>query len=200
MENNYKAKYEQLKMQYMQAVDVAYRQGYEDGGKSAQMDQMAQQQQQQAELESAQAGGQPGQPSEEAAPGEQPQEEQNPASEHPDGSELDQHIAKLESLLGKAEVQPEDLKKASDLIKEFKLSREMKKSEQAIKGIAKALHKPAFKMSVQASSNLNDNAKKSLGMQEKIVTDIMKAWSEEESRASKSIHSILGVEGLTKGE
>ena len=74
----------------------------------------------------------------------------------------------------------------------------MKKSQDAVSGIAKALHKPAYKMSVQASHNLNDNAKKAVSMQHKIVTDIMKSWEKQETKAANSIESILNVENLLK--
>ena len=76
----------------------------------------------------------------------------------------------------------------------------MKKSQAAIDGIVKSLHKPAFKIGVQASHNLNDNAKKSVSMQHKIVTDIMKAWNDEENKAKNSIENLLNIEGLLNKE
>lgn len=205
-ETNYKAKYMQLKAKFMGAVDTAFRLGYEQGAQAAQMDQMMQQQQQQAELEAQQAGIQPGaegqQPGQEAP--QQPTEEQAPDSQNPAGSELDQHIAKLEGMLGKSDISVDDLKKAVESMKDMKKAMqfefEMKKSTAAIPHIAKALHRPAFKMGVQANANLTDTAKKAVSMQEKIVTDIFKAWENEGPKVTNSIADIINVEGLTKKE
>lgn len=192
---NYKQKYEELKMKFMNSVDMAYRLGFEDGAKQQEMDQMQAQAQQQAEMEAAamQAQGQEGAPGE-----EQPQEEPAPDSAHPDGSELDQHIAKLESMLGKSE-DPE-IRKSLNALVAFRKSQlqaiELKKSEKAIKGISKAIGRKPVVVSQKANHNLNDKAKKALSMQEQIVTDIMKSWADEEKKASKDIANILSVEGL----
>jgi hypothetical protein len=67
----------------------------------------------------------------------------------------------------------------------------MKKSYKAIPAIAKALHKPAFKIGQQASHNMTSNAKAAVGMQEKIVSDLMKAMADEETKATNSIQNIL---------
>lgn len=217
MEQTYKAKYFQLKMQYMNAVDTAFRLGFEQGKQQAELDQVAQQQQQAQEMamqaqNQAMGGGPPGaegaDPAAAQANGQETQvagsEEMEPSSEHPDGSELDQHIAKLESLLGKSEVSPEDLHKAVHELKSLRKSQvlaiELKKSSEAIKGIATALHKPGFKLSVQASHNMNDNAKRAVTLQHRIVDDIMNKWEEEETKAVKGIHEIIQIEGLTKKE
>ena len=208
---NYKQKYEELKMRYMQDVDTAFRIGFEQGSVQAQQDQMMQQQQAQQEQEAAMAGQQPGQGhgSEGTPAGAEQQANPNggqigdmePDSENPAGSELDQHIAKLESMVAKTETTPADLSKAINDIKSFRANAvEMKKSYKAISGISKALHKPAFKIGVQASHNMNDNAKRAVGMQEKIVTDIMKSWADEEQTAASKVTKILGIEGLTKSE
>lgn len=208
---NYKMKYMELKMKFMESVDAAFRMGFEQGSVQAQQDQMMQQQQ--AQQEAAQTGGQSGfgegQGSKGSPAGAEQMANPNgggiedvPDSENPAGTELDQHIAKLESMLGKSENSPEDLKKAVEGIKTFsaqvKMNSEMKKSQMAIPAIAKALHRPAFKIGVQASHNMNDNAKRAVGMQEKIVTDIMKSWEDEEKRAASNIQKILSVEGLSK--
>lgn len=199
---NYKQKYMELKQKFMESVDAAFRLGFEQGSVQAQQDQMMQQQQQAQEAEQAAAAGMGG-----GAEGSQPGAEQmaNPngadsaVSENPAGSEFDQHIAKLESMIAKTETTPEDLKKAvgelQSLRKSMKASeeqaREMKKSQAAIPGIVKALHKPAFKIGAQASHNMNANAKAAVGMQHKIVTDIMKSWEDEEKRATSSIQKII---------
>lgn len=199
-EVNYKQKYLSLKAQYMNAVDLAFRLGYEQGAQQAQVDQAAQQQQQQEEMAAQQGVPQDGQPS------EQPQEAegQAPESANPAGSELDQYIAKLEGMLGKSEgVNTSDLQKAVQEMKTFqksqKLAADLKKPSAAISGIAKALHKPAFKIGQQASHNMSDSAKRAVTMQEQIVQDIMKSWSEEEKKAAHSIENLLSVEGVVKG-
>lgn len=210
---NYKQKYEELKMKYMQDVDTAFRLGFEQGAVQGMQDAQMQQQQMQAE---AQQGQQPGQGfgAEGSPAGEEQQANPNggsigdmePDSENPAGSELDQHIAKLESMVSKSETSPEDLKKAVTELQSLRKSMEsarqmqveMKKSTQAISGIAKALHKPAFKIGKTASHNMSSNAKAAVGMQEKIVNDLMKAMEEEEKKASSGINQILSVEGLLK--
>lgn len=203
---NYKQKYEELKMKYMQDVDTAFRLGFEQGAVQGQQDaMMAQQQAEQEAMQQGQIGqgngaeGSPAGAEQMANPngGDVPQME--PDSENPAGSELDQHIAKLESMVAKAEGSPEDLKKAVNDLKEMRKSmaaaaqvtREMKKSQAAIPGIVKALHKPSFKIGVQASHNMTANAKAAVGMQEKIVSDIMKSWEDEEKRATSDIQKIL---------
>lgn len=207
---NYKQKYQELKMKFMESVDAAFRLGFEQGSVQGMQDAQMQQQQAQQEQEAAMAGQQPGQGqgSEGSPAGAEQMANPNgggiedvPDSENPAGTELDQHIAKLESMVSKSEASPADIAKAVHDLKQYRVQTvEMKKSTQAIKGIAKALHKPAFKIGQQASHNMTSNAKAAVGMQEKIVTDIMKSWEDEEKRASSSIQKILNVEGLAKKE
>jgi hypothetical protein len=208
---NYKQKYQELKMKFMEAVDTAFALGFEQGQVQAQQDQMMQQQQQQLEAQqNAQQGGfgeghgaegSPAGAEQQANPngGEMPQE---PDSQNPAGSELDQHIEKLESMVSKSEVSPAELMGfLNDLRKsqaDAQQAAELKKSSLAIKGIAKALHKPAFKIGQQASHNMNSNAKAAVTMQHKIVNDIMKAWDDESNKASKDIKSVLDLSNLTK--
>ena len=203
-EINYKQKYLELRSKYMNDLDMAFRLGFEQGGQQAQNDQVMQQEQQSHEVEMAAAqgmnGGAPGQgaPDATAAP-EGPQE---PQSEHPQGSEIDQHIAKLEQAIAKSENLSGDveIKKSLEDLKSMRktevLNQQIKKNERAIKAISKALHKPAFKMSRQASINLNDNAKQAVSLQHKIVSDVMNKMEAEEKRASKDIEALLA--DLTK--
>lgn len=217
MEQTYKAKYLQLKSQYMNAVDTAFRLGFEQGKQQAELDNMSQQQMQAQEMATAAAGAPPSGPTESGSPEpggepqvegkeemEQPVDAPMQESEHPDGTELDQHIAKLEALLGKSEIAPEDLTKALSEIKALRKSQveaiELKKSAQAIKEISKALHRPSFKLSAQASHNMSDTAKRAVSMQHKIVDNIMQKWEEEEAKTLKGIGQIISVEGLTKKE
>lgn len=212
---NYKQKYQELKMKFMESVDAAFRLGFEQGAVQAQQDQMMMQQQQQAEAQQnaiGQGNGAEGSPAgaeQQANPNGGQIGDMEPDSENPAGSELDQHIAKLESML-KAETpaNPADLILLTEQIRGAKrkmseqaaTAREMKKSQAAIPGIVKALHKPAFKLGVQASHNMNSNAKAAVGMQEKIVSDIMKSWEDEEQKAASGVKKILSIENLTKKE
>lgn len=209
-EINYKNKYMELRSKYMSDLDTAFRLGFEQGGMQAQQDQMAQQQAEAQQMQQAamqgQAGAAPGQEGGEA-PGGQPGPEAHPG-EGPQGagpgSELDQHIAKLESMVSKSPTaDPAIQKSLQELIavrkselQSIKFASDMRKSEQAIKGIAKALHKPAFKLSRQASVNLNSNAKSAVSLQHKIVTDVMAKMEAEEKRAGADIKNILA--DLTK--
>lgn len=196
---NYKSKYIELRSKYIADLDMAFRLGIEEGAKQAQqqqaIDAQAKAQEMEMQKQNIEAGGQetqPGQPEDVAQEGA-PSADQG-------GSELDQHISKLEGMLG-SNPEPEIQKSLQAIVslrKSEKEAIEMKKSELAIKGIAKALHKPAFKIGVQAAHNLTDSAKRAVTLQHKIVNDVMKAWKEEESKASKDIKNILDVEGLIK--
>lgn len=194
-EVNYKSKYMALRAKYIEDVDMAFRLGMEQGIQQAQQDQMAQQQ------ANAQAMQQAGVQNEEVQSEAQPTEQvgQDPSAGQP--TELDQHISKLEGMLSGSK-DPEIKKSIDGLIVMRKAELQaiqFKKSEEAIKGIAKALHKPSFKMSVQASHNLTNSAKAAVSMQHKIVNDVMAKMEEEEKKASKSIKDILNVESLSKG-
>ena len=195
----------------MESVDAAFRLGYEQGAVQGQQDAVAQQQ---TQAQDAAAQGQnPGQGF--GAEGSQPGQEQqlNPNgdqpspladSENPAGTELDQHIAKLESMLKSEGLDVNALIKTVNDLKSVQLSQkeqlQLAKSTKAISGIAKALHKPAFKLGVNANHNMSNNAKAAVGMQEKIVTDIMSSWAQEEQKVAKSISQILSVENLSKKE
>jgi hypothetical protein len=207
-EINFKKKYLELRSKYIADLDMAFRLGVEQGAQQAQQQQgqMNQEKLQQQQLEAGGMAGQHAPEEESEAPGQQepkndemPEEGAQPAMET-NGSELDQHINKLESALGSS-ASPE-VKKSLEIIlslrKAEKQALEMKKAERAIPGIVKALHKPAFKMGVQAFHNLSDNAKQTVTLQHKIVNDVMKAWADEESKASNELESILNIENLLK--
>ena len=234
-EINWKMKYTELKYKYMSAVDMAFRLGVEEGMKQGQLDsanqQLAQAQEQAAGA--AAGGGAPGAGGDpsmgQGAGGQLPggkmnnngapgvpdtggvdksgaaSVQPNPVSENPAGSELDQHIAKLESMIAKSEqFDINDLKGTINDLKSLQKSHkeqlELRKSQMAISGIAKAMHKPQYKFGVQASHNLNATAKSAANMQHEIVSDVFKKWEEEEKKASKDILSTLNIEGIVKGE
>ena len=205
-EINYKNKYMELRAKYLNDLDASFRLGFEQGAQQAQQDQMAQQQADAQAMQQAALAGQGGAPGEGGAPGQegggQPGEPAPGQAGEAGGSELDQHISQLEGMLGKPDAKPEEIQKSLQAIKSFRKSQleaiELRKSTAAIKGIAKALHKPAFKMSATASHNLKDNAKQAVSMQHKIVNDVMAKMEAEERRASTDIKTLLEVEGLTK--
>lgn len=192
---NYKNKYLELRSKYIGDIDMAFRLGYEQGVQGAQQQQAQMEQEQQAQAQGMNGGAPPF--------GSEGGESVGQPESQLDGqpSELDQHIGKLESMLGGNPDQ--EIKKSLHALvtlrKSEKQALELRKSAAAIPGIVKALHKPAFKMSVQASHNLNDNAKKTATLQHKIVNDIFKSWQEQESKTSKDIVSILEAEALLKG-
>lgn len=198
---DYKAKYVDLKSKFHSTVDLAWRLGYEQGLKDAQLDQAQQQAQQADAMAQQQAGApQPGQP------GEQPQESQEqPAevgdtsvSQNPNEDELGQHIEKLESMLGKAEITPfelQDLKKTLNDIRSLQVQINLTKSLSGIKNTRLA-KSHSFSPKVQA--NLPAPAQKALSTQQEIVDTIFKKWEGEASKAASDISSILGIEGLTK--
>lgn len=189
---DYKLKYEDLKLKFMDAVDVSFRLGFEQGAQQAQV-QQAQQQAQEAQMQQQQmeqmqqGGGQPGQ-----------QDPNSPAAPDSSGSEMDQHINTLESMVNKQDAsspQYADMKKTLDSMKNLV---EMKKSENAISAIAKAM-KPKFAIGKGANKNLSEHGKKALNDQEKIVSDLMKSFAEEEKKASEAIVHTLSLENLLKG-
>jgi hypothetical protein len=192
---DWKLKYSDLKLKFHDAVDVAFRLGFEQGAQNAQVQQA---QQAEATAQQAAAGQIPGQ---EGQPGEMPgQESQQPS----DGSELDQHIGTLESMLQKSD--PADtstivMKKSLEGIKAFKSSlkqaSDLRKSEKAIAEIGKHM-KPKFTLGKAATKNMGEHGKKALNSQERLVSDLMKAMSEEEAKATESITKTLDLEQILK--
>jgi hypothetical protein len=193
---NYKIKYQDLKLRFHDAIDTAFRLGFEQGAQQAQM-----QQAQQAEQAAQQAAMQPGQD-----PNAQPgQEGQMPGQEQSDGSELDQHIGQLEGMLSQSKSgSPEQaaFQKSLDGIKSFQKSlkdaSDLRKSEKAIISIGKAMKAP-FTLGKAATKNMSEPAKKALSMQEQIVDELMKSMADEEAKAAETITKTLNFEQLLKG-
>jgi hypothetical protein len=196
---DYRLKYNDLKLKFMDAVDVSYRLGVEYGLQQAQVQQAQQQQADaQAAQQAAAMGQQPGQPGEQSGDSGQFGQPQS------DGSEMDQHISTLEGMLGSAKAgSPEQaqMQKSLDGLKSFRKSlkdaSDLKKSEQAIKAIGKAMKTP-FTLSKNATKNMSEPAKKALNSQEQIVQDLMKSFEEEEKKASEQITKTLNFEQLIK--
>jgi len=202
---DYKSKYMDLKTKYQETADLAWRLGYEQGLKDAQLDQLQQESQQNEAMAQAQAGTpQPGQPGEESSEGgEQPgQGEEQPTSQNPNEDELGQHIEKLESMLGKSEISSfelQDLKKTLSDIKSLQIQINLTKSLSSIKSTRLAKSQ-SVSFSPKTKANLPAPAQKALSTQQEIVDTIFKKWEGEASKAASDISSILGVEGLTKKE
>lgn len=206
-ETNWKSKYQDLKMKFMNAVDTSFRIGYEQGAKEAQAQAQADQAAQaQAQAQQAQQQGMPGEEGEgqeEAqSQGDAPQDGNAPAPGGPPqaggGSELDQHINTLESMVAKSELSAGDLQEIKKSLDGLKAIQQDKLAKAAIKDIAKALNRPNKVWSPQAKANLNPSAKAAVSMQERVITDVMKSWDEEATRAGKDILSVLASEGIIK--
>ena len=194
---DYKLKYKDLKLKFMDAVDVSFRLGMEQGLQQAQVQQAAQAQADAQAAQAAAMGQQPGQPGQDpnAPPGQEPT----------DGSELDQHIGQLESMLGQSKPGSDEqaaLQKSLDGIKAFrnnlKQAHDLYKSERAIAAIGKSM-KPVFTLGKSATKNLSEPAKKALNSQEKIVQELMKSMEEEEKKAAEAITKTLDIEQILKG-
>ncbi len=200
---DYKQKYQELKAKFMSSVDAAWQDGYQHGMQDSQVDQAAQQQAQADQMAMAANGQpQPGQPGEEAAPGEEAEgQPSQPQSQNPNGDELDQHISKLESMLGKAEISSMDLgdlKKTLADIRSLQVQISLTKSMESIKNIKMAPLKKSQPLSPRVQANLPEPAKKALSLQEKIVADVFSKWEKDESQAASSISNILNVDGIVK--
>lgn len=163
---DWKLKYKELRSKYMNAIDVSYRLGFEEGLKQAQMDSMQQQMQdmQQQMMAAAQQppmgaeGDVPPEMTQEGGdvPPEMMQEEGGEEGQQGGGDELDQSMDELEGYV---------------------------KSEENIKDIMKSIHKSESKQSV----NLNSNEKYSQ------VTNLIKQW-EEKDNLKKSREKSLKID------
>jgi hypothetical protein len=187
---DWKLKYSDLKLKFHDSIDVAFRLGFEQGAANAQV--------QQAQQAQAAQQMQMGQQDQNGMSDESNQEQS-------DGSELDQHINQLESMLQNTDPnsqEAESFKKSLEGIKEFqanlKKAFELKKSERAIAEISKNIKAP-FTLSKTATKNLSEHGKKALSSQEKIVDELMKSFAEEEAKAAETITKTLNFEQLLKG-
>ena len=194
---DYKRKYEELKARYIQALDVAFRAGYEQGFNESQVQSMAQQAQMQAQMmgmaqQQAMGGEQPGAPS--SSPEEQAQMGAAQEGEgQPGGDEMDQAISQLEQLVNKSEPSIEDLKKSIEMIKSEHMHKKLTKKTRSIDVTPRPF-------SASYKNNLSENSKASVALQQKIVDDILRKWEQEEAGSSRDITQILGTEALTKKE
>lgn len=181
---DWKLKYQDLKLKFHDAVDVAFRLGFQAGAQNAQVQQSQQAQAATQQMDQQHNG-----------------QEDSPQFGQQEGSELDQHIGQLEGLLGQAKpgsIEEAGLKKSLDYVKSYKQKLDFQKSEQIFKSIGKALNKP-FVLNKTASKNMSETGKKALNMQEQIVNDLMKAMAEEEKKAAEAVTKTLGMEQILRG-
>jgi hypothetical protein len=199
---DYKAKYLDLKTKYQETVDLAWRLGFEQGAQQAQLDQAAQQQAEASQMAMAANGQpQPGQPGEEGEqPGQQAEGQPGqPQSQNPNGDELDQHIQKLEGMLGKSEISSldlGDLKKTLSDIRSLQVQISLSKSMESIKSTK--MGRPALTITPKLQANLPEQSQKALSLQEKIIGDVFAKWAKDESKAASDISSVLNIDGITK--
>jgi hypothetical protein len=179
---DYKKKYEELKARYIQALDVAFRAGYEQGFNESQVQSMAQQAQ--MAQQQAQMAGQ-------AMP--QPTEMEQPQDQGLAEDELDQAIAQLEQLVNKSEPSVDDLKKSIEMIKNERMHKKLSSKTKSI-DITPKQYSQSYKL------NLSENSKASVSMQQKVVDDILRKWESESANSSRDITQILSTEALTKKE
>jgi hypothetical protein len=190
---DYKKKYMDLRARFVEALDIAFRTGYEQGYNESQIQSMAQQAQMQAQ-QTAMMQGQMGAAGAEDYGMEQTSEGEMTAPEA-GGDEMDAAIAELEQLVNKSEPSIEDMKKSLEVIKNKRM---FQKLQKATKEAGKKMGQPPKPLSLSYKVNLPEDAKQAVSMQSKIVDDILKKWEQEAQNSARDITSILGTEAITK--
>lgn len=191
MAADYKTKYMDIRAKLKEATDVAYRLGYEqgmkDGTQAAQMQAMAQQQMMmgaQGGAPGAEGGGDPSQDPTMQGGGDPAMQDAGGAPEGMDagggedpamdeaagGSELDNHINELQSLVSKGQ-------KPSVL--------DLRKAVEALAGIRKA-QKDIWSKKVA----------KNTSVQKQLVTNILAKWEKEAVKPSEGLEEIIKEHGL----
>lgn len=197
---DYKKKYMDLRARFIEALDVAFRTGYEQGANETQVQNMAQQAQMQAQqaamMQSQMAAG-PGM--DQQAPGAEMSPDMQGQGPVPEagGDEMDGAIAELEGLVNKKEPSIDDLKKSLETIKN---SRMHQKLQKATKQIGKKMAQAPQPLSLSYSVNLPEESKQVVSMQSKVVSDILNKWENEAQKSARDITSVLGNEALLKKE
>lgn len=184
---DWKKKYLELRRRFVSALDVAFRQGYEQGSIDMQLENF---QQQMAQVHA---------PTQETSEEDDNQSTNNSnvtsqmQPQEPNDQELDQYISQLEEIINKNEVlnKNEDLKKSIEKIKNFSMNRHFTKSLRKISFLPK-------KIPARAAANLGSEGTKSVTLQEKIVNDILAKWEKESLNAENEIMRAVGTEPLLK--
>jgi len=202
---DYKKKYMEVRSILANSIDQAFKAGYQQGNKDAQVDAMQQQAQAQAQQMAAMQGGmQPGQGDGSMTPEEQQGQVMDGAADahFQDGSnELENGMAELEQELGKAEVDKEavaaQLANLTRSLNKIKEANELKKSSSHIKKIKNA-HNKLTDFSIGYKNNLSTTHKKAVNAQQSIVENILKKWEAEETKVAGDILNILADEDKVK--
>jgi hypothetical protein len=174
-EIDYKSRYDDLKIKFIRAMEVAKRMGYVQGYKDAQLASLQQQVQQMSAQPSPMTGAAPMQGAPDSF-GNQPIQdgpEQLPMNNEniEPGSDLDQSINELESLVTKHEI-----------------------SDAAIATLQKAINN--FKaLPSRVSKNLSPKEIQTNTIQKKIVDDILKKWDDETAHSANRLLNIIETEG-----
>jgi len=178
MAADYKAKYLDIRSKLIEASDVAYRLGFEEGMKEGQ--QAAQQQQQEQEMmmqqqaqEAAMGGAEGGMPAEmggEEMPAEMGGEEMG----EEEGSELDDHISELEGMVAKG-----SKPKVSDLRNAVLTITKLRKTQK---------------------DNFQKKNEKIISKQKNVVDGILKKWENESSSVSSNLENIIKEHGIDTEE
>lgn len=161
---DYKHKYFDLRAKFLKATDTAWRLGYENGLKDAQVQQM-QQQQQEAQMAAQQAA----------------QMGQDPNAQPDQGQDQDQ------SQIGKPQDDSQEQQQAQPQEGQDHLG-------QSIDELGSAVQKSELvSRSRLADYNLDANAKRANNMQKKIVEDILKKWEEETPKTIDDILKVVST-------
>lgn len=178
MAADYKKKYLDIRNKLIEAVDVAFRDGFEQGVKEGQQqaEQEAQQQQmmqeqQMMEQEAAMNGQAPedmtGVPPEAPMGEEMPQEEMG----EEDGSELDQHISELEGMVSKGE-KP----RIADLRKAVAGLTDLRKTQK---------------------DKFQEKTEKVISGQKSLVDGILKKWEKDADSVTEDLEEVIKEHGIT---
>jgi hypothetical protein len=171
---DYKEKYMQLRARYLQAIDVAFRSGYQQGMEKAQI-QAAAQQLQQSQQQAAQAQAQPQQVDEQPSQG---------VSES-QASELDAYIDALEAELQKSE--------SENGLGALRGLREL------VSGLKKSkIDISALRLNETAAKNMSAEDKSASSRQQKLVESFLDKWEKEARKTAGSVAEVVGTSLASK--
>ena len=187
---DYKNKYIQLRSKYLNAIDVAFRLGVQEGARQGElqnMQQQLQQQQQQAQMQQqmqqAPGAAQMGQ--------EMPQDgsQGEAAPQEMGGNPEDQGAAQMPGQDGGAAPIPGQDQQAGAPADDLDLSMQelesyLKSEKPDLNNLMKSFHK------VKETKKVNDE-KRVIAKNRQIVDGILKSWDEKEKEASKKLANII---------
>lgn len=194
---NWEQKYKNMRSNFLSALDVAYRNGYEQGMNDSQAESVQQQAQALAQQQAAAMGGQMpmgGQMDQ----GQPPQ--QDPMPQGAENDELGMAISELEELVNKAE--SSDLKtKLSKSLEAMKLTKSTKDLQRMMLAKNKGKESVVGREIVKSMRmNLPSDVKRSVSEQNIIINNLFKKWDAEANQTKNSVLDVLGLEKLKKDE